>query len=108
MNPTLPNKYVAAVLEMLPGVFHVFGMGHVYAGSLGWGQVIFFAYLFLQAFNLLLCFLLVGFFTFPVTWLLFLGLSPWFAKQRAARRAAVLVARVREQQRRLSRNGVGR
>jgi TM2 domain-containing membrane protein YozV len=60
----------AALLEILPGIFlQTFGIGHIYAGNVGTGLLFMFGYWMLAAVNLLLCFVLIGFFTWPVCWI---------------------------------------
>jgi len=45
---------VAALLEVLPGLFlQTFGIGHIYAGNVV---------------NVLLCFVFIGFITWPLCW----------------------------------------
>jgi len=66
----------AALLEFLPGFFaHIFGIGHIYAGNVATGLVIMFGYWLLLGINIVLCFVLIGLITLPLTWLLFLILS---------------------------------
>lgn len=77
-HPSVQRSAAAAVLlEVLPGFFALtFGIGHMYAGNVALGLLIMFGAWGLFAINTLLCFVLIGFITFPVTWLLFLILSP--------------------------------
>jgi len=66
----------AALLEVLPGFFiHTFGIGHIYSGRVGVGLCVMFGYWFLLVINILLCFVLIGVVTLPLTWLLFLIFS---------------------------------
>jgi TM2 domain-containing membrane protein YozV len=70
----------AAILEILPGLFlSTFGIGHMYAGNVGIGLLLMFGYWFLLFINLLLCFVLIGFITLPLTWLLMIIISPILA-----------------------------
>ncbi len=72
-----PSSGTAALLEVLLGLcLQTFGIGHIYAGHVGRGLLLMFAYWILQAINYLLIFALVGCFTMPLTWLLFIILSP--------------------------------
>jgi len=67
---------VAAILEVLPGAFfHTFGIGHMYAGNVGVGLAFMFGGWALLFVNILLCFILIGLITLPLTWLLLLILS---------------------------------
>lgn len=67
----------AVALELLLGFFFQwFGWGHIYAGNVGIGLLIMFGYWFLLGINIALCFVLVGFVTWPLTWLLFAIISP--------------------------------
>lgn len=73
----------AALLEVLPGIFFkTFGIGHIYAGDVGKGLLIMFSFWALQIVNLLLCFILIGFITLPVTWIVFLVWSSMAASKR--------------------------
>lgn len=61
---------VAALLEVLPGLFlQTFGIGHIYAGNVGTGLIIMFGYWALAFVNFLLCFILIGFVTWPLCWI---------------------------------------
>ncbi|MFT3763237.1 MAG: hypothetical protein QM761_11675 [Pseudoxanthomonas sp.] len=60
---------VAAMLEILPGLFfQTFGIGHLYAGNVGTGLLFMFGYWALAFVNLLLCFVVIGFVTWPLCW----------------------------------------
>ena len=77
---------VAALLEVLPGFFfQTFGIGHIYAGNVGVGLLFMFGYWFIQFINVLLCFLLIGFITFPLCWLVAMIISPILASNAASR-----------------------
>lgn len=59
---------IALVLELAPGLLcQVWGLGNIYAGRIARGLVIMLGYWFLQAINVLLMFVLVGFVTAFVT-----------------------------------------
>jgi len=76
---------VAFLLEFLPGFFaQWFGFGHIYNGKIGKGLLVMFSYWIIQAINLLLVLVLVGFVTVPATRLLYLILSSIDAKNNAA------------------------
>lgn len=67
---------VAALLEVLPGLFlQTFGIGHMYAGNVGTGLIIMFGYWALTLVNLLLCFVFIGFITWPLCWVAAMILS---------------------------------
>ncbi len=77
--PMAPQKNggLAVMLELLGGFFfQTFGIGHLYAGNLGVGLGLMFGYWVLTAINVMLCFLVVGFVTWPLTWLAFMILAP--------------------------------
>lgn len=58
----------AALLEVIPGLFQVFGIGHIYAGRVGLGLCVMFGYWLLTFINLLLCVVFIGFITWPLCW----------------------------------------
>lgn len=67
---------VAALLEVIPGLFFsTFGIGHIYAGNVAAGLMVMIGFWVLLAINIVLCFVLIGFVTLPLTWLLTLVLS---------------------------------
>lgn len=79
----------AVLLEILPGFFfQTFGIGHMYAGNVGTGLLIMFGYWFLTFVNFLLCFLLIGFITWPLSFLATLLISSITASNAAARNSA--------------------
>jgi TM2 domain-containing membrane protein YozV len=71
---------VAVLLEIMPGLFlQTFGIGQIYAGNVGTGLLFMFGYWFLTFVNFLLCFVLVGFITWPLCFLGAMILSPVLA-----------------------------
>lgn len=70
---------VAALLEAVPGLFQVFGIGHLYAGNVVAGLFIMFGYWALAFFNFLLCFIFIGFITWPLCWVATMIISPLLA-----------------------------
>ncbi|MDR2871357.1 MAG: hypothetical protein LBV45_02320 [Xanthomonadaceae bacterium] len=59
----------AVLLEILPGMFiQTFGIGHLYAGNVTTGLLFMFGYWLLAAINFLLCFIFIGFITWPISW----------------------------------------
>lgn len=82
-----PDNGIAALLEILPGVFlQTFGIGHIYAGNVGRGLILMFGYWILSFINYLLCFVLVGFVTWPLTFLAFAIFSTIAASNAAKRK----------------------
>jgi TM2 domain-containing membrane protein YozV len=79
----------AVLLEVLPGFFfQTFGIGHIYAGNVGTGLLFMFGYWFIQFINLLLCLLIIGFITLPLTFILATVISPVLASKAAERQNA--------------------
>ena len=80
------SSATAVLLEVLPGFFfQTFGIGHLYAGNVGTGLLFMFGYWFVQFINILLCFVLIGFITGPLCFILALIISPLLASNAAAR-----------------------
>ena len=78
------NPGLAVALELLGGFFfQTFGIGHLYAGNIGLGLGLMFGYWVLMAINILLCAVLVGFVTWPLTWLAFMIISSITANNAA-------------------------
>lgn len=77
----MKSKTLATLLELIPGgFFHVFGLGNIYAGNYT-GFIIMISYFILQAINFLLCFVLIGYVTFPLTWLAYMIGSTLLARK---------------------------
>ena len=83
---------VAALLEVLPAFFQIFGMGHIYAGNTLTGLLLMLAWWAVCAVNFVLLFLIVGYITWPLCWIaavivssLWASRSAKQANQRAAR-----------------------
>lgn len=75
---------IAVLLELLPGLFlQTFGIGHIYAGKAVTGIIIMLAYWFLAFINFWLIFLLIGIITWPLTFLVFIIVSPIAANNAA-------------------------
>jgi TM2 domain-containing membrane protein YozV len=65
-----PRSAGAAVaLELVPGLFGVFGVGTIYAGRTGAGVALMVSFWLLFWINVMLCLVFVGFITLPLTWL---------------------------------------
>lgn len=60
---------IAAALEVVPGLFQIFGIGHIYAGNVGTGLLFMFGYWAVALLNLLLCFIYIGLITWPLCWI---------------------------------------
>lgn len=81
-----PKSAGAAVaLELVPGfLFQTFGIGNMYAGNVGIGLLFLFGYWFVLFINILLCFILIGFFTLPLCWIAMMIIAPLTAANRAS------------------------
>lgn len=83
---TRDESMVAVGLEVGPGMLlQTFGIGHMYAGRVGTGLAIMLAYWALQAVNVALMYVMVGFVTFPLTLLAFLVACPTNVLESRAR-----------------------
>jgi len=65
-------KWVPVLLELIPGWFQIFGVGHLYQGRIGMGVFIMVSYWLLQGINAFLTMFLIGFITGPLTWLFYM------------------------------------
>ncbi len=64
------RSMTAAALEVIPGtVFQTFGIGHLYKGKVGAGIGLMLSYWALQAINVALMSVFIGWVTAPMTWL---------------------------------------
>jgi len=71
------SNALAIGLEVAPGFFfQTFGIGHMYAGRVGTGVGIMLSYWVLQAINVALMSVWIGFITYPLTMLAYLVLAP--------------------------------
>jgi len=82
-RPARANPSTAMTLEIVLGLFGIFGVGHLTNGNVGKGLLVMFGYWGIQLFNLILMALWIGFLTAPVTWLFFIIWSPSSAKADA-------------------------
>ena len=74
--PRPVDPAVAALLELLPGLIaYTFGIGHIYAGNVATGLIIMFSYWAVAFVNFLLCFVFIGFITWPLCWVAALIIS---------------------------------
>ena len=82
-----PEPGIAVVLEILPGLMmQTFGIGVIYAGNVAAGLCIMFGYWVLTVINVLLCIVVVGFITWPLTWIAFMIFCPMLANNTAKQR----------------------
>lgn len=70
------SRGMAAVLEVIPGLFQVFGIGHMYAGRVGTGLFYMFGYWAIQCFNVVLAFCGIGVVLAVIFWVLMMITSP--------------------------------
>ncbi|WP_200267469.1 hypothetical protein [Luteolibacter pohnpeiensis] len=85
--PAGPEPGFAMLLELIPGLFlQTFGIGVIYAGSLLTGISLMLAYWLLAAINFMLCFVAIGFVTWPLTWIGFMIFCPIIASHAAKKR----------------------
>lgn len=83
-----PHAGTAVLLELLPGLFaQTFGIGNIYAGQVWPGIFMMLGYWALSVVNFLLCFLLIGFVTWPLTWIAFMVFCPMAANDAAREQA---------------------
>ncbi len=75
----------AALLEVVPGFFQIFGIGHIYAGKVGIGLLFMFGYWLVLAINGLLSFVLIGLVTGPLCWVAAMIISPIIAAGSCSR-----------------------
>lgn len=74
---TPKNAGLAVMMELLGGFFfQTFGIGHIYAGRVGIGIAWMLGYWVVTAINFMLCFILVGFITWPLCWIAAMIISP--------------------------------
>jgi TM2 domain-containing membrane protein YozV len=74
----------AILLEILPAIsLQTFGIGNIYAGNVLGGVLIMVAYWITCLVNLGLCVFLIGFITWPLTWLAFAVGSSYIAYHKA-------------------------
>jgi len=76
-----PQKEVstAVLLEVIPGLFGIFGIGHMYLGRVGLGLLFLFGFWIISDINLLLSFVAVGLVTGPLCYVATLIISPIIA-----------------------------
>lgn len=77
VNPKSKGRGIA--LEIVPGLFGVFGIGNIYAGRLALGVGLMVSFWVLFGINFALIFLGIGFVTMPLTWIAYLVAGPLLA-----------------------------
>ncbi|MDR7275960.1 hypothetical protein [Catenuloplanes atrovinosus] len=75
----LKSTGAAVMLELFLGLFGLFGVGALYAGRTGLGLTLMISYWLLFWINVALVFVLVGFVTGPLTWLVYMIMAPVLA-----------------------------
>jgi TM2 domain-containing membrane protein YozV len=77
----VPQKstVAAVLLELILGLFGIFGVGNLYAGRIAAGLTLMLSFWVLFWINLALVFLAVGLVTLPLTWLAYLVTGPLLA-----------------------------
>ena len=70
------RRGTAALIEVIGGLFQIFGLGHIASGHVLWGLLMMFAYWTLQGINFLLSFIGIGIVTGALTWVAFMVISP--------------------------------
>jgi len=71
------DNTVPVMLELGFGFFmQTFGVGHIAQGRVGLGLFIMLSYWALQFINALLCVVLIGIVTMPLTWLFYMVAAP--------------------------------
>lgn len=84
-HPVQPLKDpgVAALLEVLPAFFQIFGIGHLYAGNILTGLLLMFGWWVVCAVNFVLLFLIIGYITWPLCWIAAVIVSALWASRSA-------------------------
>ncbi len=70
------SPVAAVLLEVLPGVVQVFGLGSIYAGNVKGGLMLMISYWVASLVNLVLMAFGIGFISYPLTWLTFMIIGP--------------------------------
>ncbi|MFV2017046.1 hypothetical protein [Micromonospora sp. LOL_023] len=65
----------AIVLEIVLGLFGIFGVGNIYAGKVATGIVLMLTFWVTFWINFLLVFIVIGWVTMPMTWLAYLAVG---------------------------------
>lgn len=95
---TAKSPSTAVLLEVLPGLFfQTFGIGNMYAGNTGLGLGLMFGYWCLAGINFALCFVFIGFVTWPLCWIGMMILAPILASNAAKAANARMAAGMAQQ-----------
>lgn len=82
--PIAKDPTAALLLELLPALtIQTFGIGNIYAGNILLGVLLMVGYWMTCVVNFLLCFIVIGIITWPLTWLAFAVGSSYLAYQKA-------------------------
>ena len=73
----------AVMLELLPGLSQIFGIGNIYAGNVAAGILLMLGYWASCVANFLLSFVGIGLVTWPLTWIAFMVVSSIMANKAA-------------------------
>jgi len=79
---TQKDPGIAALLEVVPGLFGFLGIGHIYNGNLGKGIIFLIGYWIFLIIELILMFVIIGFLLIPINLVIIL-LSAYLAYQDA-------------------------
>ncbi|GIG92431.1 hypothetical protein Pen02_73670 [Plantactinospora endophytica] len=90
MAVAVPQKSAGAAvaLELVLGLFGIFGVGNLYAGRTAAGVILMLSFWGLFWVNLFLVLLFIGFVTMPLTWVGYLVISPLLAARGVERHNA--------------------
>ncbi|MFF5054612.1 hypothetical protein ACFY1S_15670 [Micromonospora sp. NPDC000663] len=90
----VPQKSAGAAvaLELILGLFGIFGVGNLYAGRTASGVLLMLSFWGLFWINFFLIFAVVGIVTMPLTWIAYLVLGPLLAAGGVERHNASVVA----------------
>ncbi len=93
-----PTPDTAMWLELLPGFFfQTFGIGNLYAGNVALGLILMFSYWALSLVNFFLCFLLIGFLTWPLTFVAYMIIGAITARSAAEKKVEQASASLQRQ-----------
>ncbi len=85
----------AIAIELLAGSFlAIFGLGNFYAGNPLAGVLLLISYWVIQGINILLMFVIIGFFTFPLVWLIYMVVASLLAHGAVEKHNRMLAARL--------------
>ncbi len=81
---------VAVALELVLGLFGIFGVGNLYAGRAGAGVALMLSFWGLFWVNFFLIFVFIGIVTMPLTWIAYLVMGPLLAAQGVERHNSIV------------------